>query len=68
MRTNMADDDTMTVTTAADAAEHRRSIRSFDAKPIPEGDLRELLRLAGRAPSAFNAQPWRFVVVQDPAT
>jgi nitroreductase len=68
MRTTMADDDTMTLTTAGEAAEHRRSIRNFDERPIPEADLRELLRLAGRAPSAFNAQPWRFVVVQDPAT
>jgi len=47
------------------AADHRRSVRQFDPAPIPESDLIELLRLAGRAPSAFNAQPWRFVVVRD---
>ena len=51
----------------AEAAESRRSIRKFRNEPIPADDLRELLRLVGRAPSAFNVQPWRFVVVTDPA-
>lgn len=54
-----------TETTAAEAALSRRSIRQYLPTPIPEADLRELLRLAGRAPSAYNVQPWRFVVVQD---
>src|SRR4051812_21362843 len=67
MRINRAglDEATLTMPTAADAALSRRSIRQYTATPIPEADLRELLRLAGRAPSAFNVQPWRFVVVQD---
>jgi nitroreductase len=55
----------VTQVTAAQAADHRRSVRAYDPAPLPEADLRELLRLAGRAPSAFNVQPWRFVVVQD---
>jgi nitroreductase len=59
--------ETITERTAADAALSRRSIRQYDEAPIPESDLRELLRLAGRAPSAYNVQPWRFVVVQDAA-
>lgn len=67
MRTNLDDGDLATQTSAAQAADHRRSIRQYDQTPIPEADLRELLRLAGRAPSAYNAQPWRFVVVQDDA-
>jgi nitroreductase len=37
----------------------------FPGREIAE--LRALLRLVGRAPSAFNVQPWRFVVVTDPA-
>lgn len=49
------------------AIESRRAIRKYDGTPIPEADLREILRLAGRAPSAFNAQPWRFVVVRGEA-
>ena len=50
-----------------EAAEQRRSIRKYTAAPIPDDELREIIRLAGRAPSAWNLQPWRFVVVQDPA-
>ena len=65
MRTNLSDGDTIIVSDAVDAAERRRSIRHYAPVAIPEAALRELLRLAGRAPSAYNAQPWRFVVVQD---
>ncbi|MDQ2666616.1 MAG: nitroreductase family protein [Gemmatimonadota bacterium] len=67
MRTNVIDHVSSATLTAADAAESRRSIRKYEAAPIPTADLRELLRLAARAPSAFNAQPWRFVVVTDEA-
>jgi len=59
------DDGAVQQLSAAESAEARRSIRHYSPEPIPEFELRELLRLAGRAPSAFNAQPWRFVVVQD---
>jgi nitroreductase len=52
---------------ASDAAERRRSIRKYTPDAIPEQELREILRLAGRAPSAWNLQPWRFVVVREPA-
>ncbi|HET7187634.1 MAG TPA: nitroreductase family protein [Gemmatimonadaceae bacterium] len=56
---------TLTEITAVDAALSRRSIRQYAPTAIAEADLRELLRLAGRAPSAYNVQPWRFIVVQD---
>ena len=65
MESRLLADATATAATAVDAAESRRSIRRYQAREIPESDLRELLRLAGRAPSAFNAQPWRFVVVRE---
>ena len=48
-----------------DAAELRRSIRAFSPEPVPAADLEEILRVATLAPSAFNLQPWRFVVVED---
>ncbi len=48
-------------------AERRRTVRSFSARPIPEGVLEECLRAAGTAPSGANLQPWHFVVVRDPA-
>ena len=65
MRTKMLDHNAATADATASAADHRRSIRQFEAAAIPEAELRELLRLAGRAPSAFNAQPWRFIVVRE---
>lgn len=40
----------------------RWSPRSFDATAIPEADLALILKAAGMAPSAFNLQPWRFLV------
>ena len=52
--------------TVAEAAIARRSIRTYAPEPIPEADLREILHLVSLAPSAFNVQPWRFVVAQDP--
>lgn len=50
-----------------DAIASRRSIRKFVQEPLDQNDLREIIRLAGLAPSAWNVQPWRFAVVQDPA-
>ena len=49
-----------------EAAEKRRSIRAFEQTPIPHDDLEEILGVARLAPSAFNVQPWRFVVVETP--
>lgn len=52
--------------TAAAAARVRRSVRAYSDTPVTDAEIRTLLELTGRAPSAFNAQPWRFVVVRDP--
>ena len=54
------------VLSVAEAIETRRSIRQFVQEPMNQGDLREILRLASLAPSAWNAQTWRFAVVQSP--
>lgn len=51
----------------SDAAHHRRSIRAYTAEPIPAADLDAILEDTRLAPSAWNLQPWRFVVVRDPA-
>jgi len=40
---------------------HRWSARAMTGEPIPEKVLFSLLEAARYAPSAFNAQPWRFV-------
>lgn len=47
-------------------AESRRSVRQFLAEPVPDADISEILRLTGLAPSAANAQPWRWAVVRTP--
>ncbi|HEU5358618.1 MAG TPA: nitroreductase family protein [Gemmatimonadales bacterium] len=52
--------------TVPEAAEARRSIRKYAAEPIPLDDVREILRLTGLAPTPFNVQPARYVVVTDP--
>ncbi|BCU81298.1 nitroreductase [Polycladomyces abyssicola] len=49
-----------------EAIESRRSIREYEQKPIPRADLQEILWLAHLAPSAWNVQPWRLIVVTDP--
>jgi nitroreductase len=48
------------------AIRDRRSTPSFDGEPIPAQDLRKILDAGRYAPSGYNLQPWRFVVVQDP--
>jgi nitroreductase len=58
----------VTTLTVTEAAEARRSIRKYKERAVPAADMREILRIAGLAPSAFNVQPWRFVVVEDAAT
>lgn len=42
-------------------------MRRFRTDPIPAALVEELLDLACLAPSVGNAQPWRFVSVDDPA-
>ncbi|MBM3304955.1 MAG: hypothetical protein FJY79_03275 [Candidatus Aminicenantes bacterium] len=45
----------------------RRSIRRFLETPVERDKVLACLEAARRAPSAHNAQPWRFLVVDDPA-
>ncbi len=44
----------------------RRSIRSFKNQPLPNFMIRRILEAGRFAPSAGNAQPWKFVVVNSP--
>ena len=50
----------------AQAIRDRRSTPSFDGEPIPARDLWQILDAGLHAPSGYNMQPWRFIVVQDP--
>lgn len=54
----------MTQKSLAQAIRDRRSTPSFDGKPIAPSDLRQILDAGLHAPSGYNMQPWRFIVVQ----
>jgi F420 biosynthesis protein FbiB-like protein len=41
----------------------RRSIRRYTARPVAMNAIRSILETASYAPSAHNAQPWRFIVI-----
>jgi len=45
----------------------RRTVRQFSSEPVPEEVIRLAVEAAASAPSGANMQPWRFVVVTDPA-
>ena len=45
----------------------RRSVRSFSSRPVDRKVLQLCIQAAGRAPSGANQQPWKFVVISDPA-
>jgi 5,6-dimethylbenzimidazole synthase len=45
----------------------RRDVRRFTREPLPDGALDRLLQLACLAPSVGLSQPWRFVIVDNPA-
>ena len=50
--------------TLSQAIQERRATPSVDGTPIPAEDLRQILDAGLHAPSGYNLQPWRFVVVQ----
>jgi nitroreductase len=50
--------------TLSQAIAERRATPSFDGTPIPAEDLRQILDAGLHAPSGYNMQPWRFIVVQ----
>jgi nitroreductase len=44
----------------------RQSDRKYSNKPVAEEQLNRIIEAGRMAPSACNAQPWRFIVVTDP--
>jgi nitroreductase len=48
-----------------DAVRDRRSTRKYQLKPVPQHIVEEILEVAGLAPSAHNAQPWRFIILHN---
>ena len=49
----------------SDAVRERRATPAFSSDPVDDGDLKKILRAGLEAPSSYNLQPWRFVVVRD---
>lgn len=45
----------------------RRDVRRFRTDPLPPGTAERLIAAACLAPSVGLSQPWRFVIVDDPA-
>jgi nitroreductase len=50
-----------------EAIDARKSMRAFKSEPVSEDVLIEVLRIATRAPSSVNSQPWEFFIVKGEA-
>ena len=48
--------------------EARRAKRALSTEPVSQEEVELLIQAAHLAPSCFNNQPWRFVVIDDPQT
>jgi len=48
-----------------DAIRHRRSVRSYLPRPIPQHILNAIIKAGNMAPTGHNRQPWRFIVVEN---
>jgi nitroreductase len=46
-----------------EAIEARTSVRAFSVEKVDLEDIREMVRLAGLAPSVNNYQPWRYIAI-----
>jgi len=49
----------------SEAIIERRATSSFEGVPIHGADLEKIVRAGLEAPSGYNLEPWRFVVVRD---
>ncbi len=47
---------------------NRRTIRKFRQQPVPREKVEAILEAGRWAPSFSNAQPWKFIVVQEEET
>jgi nitroreductase len=51
---------------ALHAIRHRRAVRRYTDRPVPDEEVASLLRLALHAPTGHGAQAWGFIVVREP--
>jgi nitroreductase len=54
------------MTKLLDLIRKRQSVRRYTGRPVEKEKLNRCLEAAQLAPSACNAQPWRFIVVDEP--
>src|SRR4030042_3135050 len=52
--------------TILNCIKNRVSVRGFEERPVERDIMRMCIEAACMAPSAENAQPWRFIIVDDP--
>ena len=50
----------------SEVVRERRATPSFESTPVHEADLKKIIEAGLSAPSGYNLQPWRFIVVRDP--
>ena len=53
---------------ALKAINTRRSIRKYKNKKIPASTIKKIITAASNAPSAYNSQPWVFVMIEKQET
>ena len=53
------------MTSFYDLIHERRSVRSYNDKPVPKELIERAIEAARLAPSAHNSQPWKFIVVDN---
>jgi nitroreductase len=51
----------------AELVKARQSVRKYSSRPVEEGKVALLIESVRLAPSACNSQPWRLIIVDDPA-
>lgn len=49
----------------SDVVRERRATPRFESTPVHEADLKKIIDAGLLAPSGYNLQPWRFIVVRD---
>jgi nitroreductase len=49
----------------SEAIAERRATQSFEQVPIHMADLEKIVRAGTEAPSGYNLQPWRFLVIRE---
>lgn len=50
-----------------EAIRTRRSVRVYEDRAVPEAHLRLIIEAATWAPSGFNKQPWKFIIIRERA-